>query len=492
MGSTSKNCQRRFESGPCRYPVWRRGRKYCILHDPDPQKSKDDFNLLLRQHLRAQEQNPNVLVIDLSHVFFPQPLDWSRKRLPKGVRFSGATFWERADFSHAKFTGDAIFGRATFSGNANFSGATFSGKADFSWATLSGDADLSEATFRGDAHFSGATFRGNADFSVATFSGDANFGRATFSGDAHFSVATFSGNAYFWWATFSGNADFSGATFSGAAGFFGATFRGDAYFGRATFSGNADFSEVTFGGQLVFQRVNLSRPQTVHFWHVDLSRASFLYTDVREVKFLGATWPPAPDSPLWPLPLLHKLPWLDRWPRGRRTVYDHHLLLEEQAKRKKEESTGDAEPATVHHTYRAVAELFRQLRLNLEASRQEIEAGDFYIGQMDMRRLDPDYELPYRALLWAYRAIAMYGESYLRPFFLYALVLAPLFALAYWLLGDVSYFDALFAALTAGALFREVPPGIDHAEKLLVYGNALADIFLLGLSLVALRRRFQR
>lgn len=404
MGSTSNNCQRWFESGPCRYPVWRQGTKYCILHDPDPQKSKGDFNLLLGQHLRAQEQNPDVLVIDLSYVFFPQPLDWSRKRLPKGVRFSGATFWERADFSHAKFTGDAIFGRATFSGNADFSGATFSG-----------DADFSEATFSGDAVFR-----------------------------------------------------------------------------RATFSGNAGFSGATFSGKLMFQHVNLSRPQTVYFWHVDLSRASFLYTDVREVKFLGATWPPAPDSPLWPLPLLHKLPWLERWPRGRRTVYDHHLLLEDQAKRKKEESTGDAEPATVHHTYRAVAELFRQLRLNLEASRQEIEAGDFYIGQMDMRRLDPDYELPYRALLWAYRAIAMYGESYLRPFFLYALVLAPLFALAYWLLGDVSYFDALFAALTAGALFREVPPGIDHAEKLLVYGNALADIFLLGLSLVALRRRFQR
>ena len=121
-----------------------------------------------------------------------------------------------------------------------------------------------------------------------------------------------------------------------------------------------------------------------------------------------------------------------------------------------------------------------------------MEAGEFYIGQMEMRRREHSKHLcSYRFLLIAYRVAALYGESYLRPFAWY-LLLAPLFALGYWLLGAATYGDNVFAAITAGRLITEIPEEIKSWEKLLVYANMLTDILLITLTVVALRRRFHR
>lgn len=143
------------------------------------------------------------------------------------------------------------------------------------------------------------------------------------------------------------------------------------------------------------------------------------------------------------------------------------------------------------HDRRLVAELYRQLRLNLEATKQEAEAGAFYTGQMEMRRQDRSYHSLYRPLLTFYRIISMYGESYVRSLAWYV-ILAFIVALGYERLGSVPYSEGLFFALTAGVLLREVPTGIESWEKLLVYFNMLSVILLLGLTVVALRRHFSR
>jgi hypothetical protein len=138
--------------------------------------------------------------------------------------------------------------------------------------------------------------------------------------------------------------------------------------------------------------------------------------------------------------------------------------------------------------------VYRQLQLNLEASREESEAGNFYVGMMEMRRqqLPSYYPWFFRQILSGYRVLAKYGESFGRPLFWYLVVLSPVFALGYWRLSSSSYADALFSALTAGFFFREVPQGIEGWEKLLVYANMVSVIPLLGLTIIALRRHFRR
>ena len=512
--TTPKTCAYTYEftGFRCTLPAWEgHDTLMCILHDPHPGKPMERFNAALEEKVMRDEADDAAREINLAGVAFPTYLDWSGRTVGKPVSFRKASFSGAADFSRATFRGDADFWGATFHGDAAFTRATFCGAAHFYQATFSADAVFSGARFSGNASFSEATFHADANFWKAGFNAAALFSEATFRADAYFSESSFGGFAFFSEATFNGVANFGGATFSGDASFTGATFSGAAYFSEATFSGTASFSWATFKESVSFEgtrfpprdsrydigfeRVTFQRPSVTYFWHVDLSRASFLYTDVREVKFMGVTWASLPEHALWPLPLFK------RWKAGRHGIRSHLELEEARRGRAAPGSPQAAESPDakeqreeVLRTHRSVAEQYRLLRLNYETSKQEIEAGDFYIGQMDMRRLDNDnkeYPWLYRALLNGYRTVALYGESYLRPLIFY-LAFSLLFAWGYQWRGCASYADGLFTALTAGALFRDVPVCIDDAEKILVYFNMLADILLLGLALVAMRRRFHR
>ena len=81
--------------------------------------------------------------------------------------FAGATFTREALFGGAIFTGDTSFGGATFTRDAWFAEATFTGTALFSGATFTGDTWFSKATFTRDAWFDGAAFTGKAKFDSA-------------------------------------------------------------------------------------------------------------------------------------------------------------------------------------------------------------------------------------------------------------------------------------------------------------------------------------
>jgi hypothetical protein len=163
---------------------------------------------------------------------------------------------------------------------------------------------------------------------------------------------------------------------------------------------------------------------------------------------------------------------------------------------------------------RLVADLYRQLRQNLEASRQEAEAGHFYIGQMEMRRRDPSYPPLYRVMVSIFRVLAMYGESYLRP---------PLFYLAFGAIAALLYVAGGFetalgtarldlSALTWGQLpefFRYYVQALSHALAAggffggelasstwwvppVHFVNMLLDTFLLGFFILAVSRHFKR
>ena len=391
------------------------------------------------------------------------------------------------DFSGAKFSGTADFRRVEFYGGTDFGSAEFNGIADFF-----------EVDFVGGGYFEDAEFHGRADFGRAEFYRGAAFFNAEFDGEAYFRGAEFYGDADFGSAEFNGNADFMDVEFSGSAAFPNAEFGSDAYFWDVEFSrgGNfggtvasntLDFRRSTFPSKdsksvVSFQDVVLSNPQNVRFENVDLSRVSFERTDVSQVHFVGRRWATMTEPCFWLIPF---------WKRDRNAIYDELAL----GKQINSDKSGEVdEELDAGEEVALVGETYRQLRINLEATRQEVEAGDFYVGQMEMRRQNPSEPWFYRILLNIYRALASYGEDYIQPFVWYALIFAPLFALAYWLLGDVSYADGLFSAITAGSLFRfeKLPDGIENWEKLLVFFNMAVDILLITLIVIALRRRFHR
>jgi len=360
----------------------------------------------------------------------------------------------------------------------HFAGAQFHQRASFMGAQFHQGADFEGAQFHGEASFRDAQFHQRAYFGDAQFHQHASFWGAQFHQRAYFGDAQFHQRAYFGDAQFRGEVRFPGTRFSLAAetDFSGSTVGGHLHFVRA------DFPKGEDTGRVLFSDVVMEKDGEVLFEGLDLSRASFLRTDLSRVRFRDVRWATRTER-VWAIP----------WLKAPRQVLFDHLEKEEP---------------------HLVGELYRQLRLNLEPARQEIEAGDFYIGQMDMRRQDTEhFHWSYRWLLGFYRFVALYGESWQRPLVLYFL-LGFAFALVYLLagfegisspihyrplafevpglhfLGD--YAQALAHALTAGGILQQDLHLLSPWAPLVRYANALADIFLLALTVIALRRRFRR
>jgi uncharacterized protein YjbI with pentapeptide repeats len=393
---------------------------FCILHALWDGKDLSAFQAAIDEIIEKARQGSGVC--DFSHCYFPPSYDC--QNLKRAFKFS-----------------------------CNFTGAQFAGDANFWGAEFSEDTYFLEAKFSGDAYFWRAKFSGDADFLEAKFSGDAYFLETKFSGDTNF-----------WESEFSGDADFSGAEFSGDANFVGAEFSGDANFWRAEFRQRADFSgvETAKNATVNFQWVRFLKPQQVFFHHVDLSRWSFLDTDLRRIDFNDVTWG-----------TIRRL-------LSRRTALFDELNVSNQK-----------------DDLAKVERLYRHLKQNYESQRDYGRAGDFYYGEMEMKRrqLNPLGQIPF----WIYRILSGYGESYPRALF-WLVVMWLLFAVLFTVVGytdewgnHADLWRSLIYSAQSMTLFHELNitfhSAWGKAIKLVASVLGVIQIALFGL---ALQRRFKR
>src|SRR6266436_4147047 len=92
------------------------GKRYCVLHFPDKEKT-GDFEQALQRKIKNE-------VFDFRGVWFPDDL-WLRREFKTRVNFSEATFNGRVGFDSAIFRSDVIFWDASFAGLAYFNSAVF-------------------------------------------------------------------------------------------------------------------------------------------------------------------------------------------------------------------------------------------------------------------------------------------------------------------------------------------------------------------------------
>ncbi len=374
-----------------------------------------------------------------------------------GVDFTWAKLQARGgtDFKLSEFVCDGMvdFHFAEFSGKGvNFNGAKFSGdgEANFSLVqfTANGAADFGTAVFsgKGGANFSLAQFtgKGGVNFAGAKFSGDggANFSLAQFTGRGrdNFSEAKFEGlgAANFSKARFFGHTgvDFMGARFSNEGGvdFMGAQFAGET---KVEFSGRTFYEGVAAD----FRNVFFENPENVTFDDVDLSLCRFLGTDLSKVNFKDVSWKNRKyDSSIFfgrvkisdelfqekgrIIRYLERLFYRLRiWefilkgflflkPKGNSGRYRSGVSLKALYSRLISKVKIAAAKREKNHG--GVYQLYNQLLFNYENSNRYHEAGDFFAGQMEMRRRQAAEKPRIRMALWFYRLFSLYGE---RPFF---------------------------------------------------------------------------
>lgn len=396
----------------------------CILHSSNKDKDKSQFASAFEQHRQKAEA-------DCSLITFPVEINFYREVVSH--RFFGAHFLKRAsfhealfphgaDFSAARFDGEAGFGGAQVNETANFGSCHFASKANFASAKFllmgprtSNDGpenyriDFEGAEFEGEISFLETEFHVKTTFRNARFSGDALFYETNFDETVDFTFTEFLKPADFLWSKMTNASDFVGTRFLAGGEFKGVDFRilprlpdrvlnfdGALFTGPTLFAPLRRSSEkskavapVFTGIPVCFTGVRMDPLDCVEFRSADLTNCLLLDTDLRKLAFVDVIWPKI---------------------SGRLAIQAHERL-------------GKSEPGRIERAY-------RELKQNYEDHHDFDRAGDFHFQEKEMVRQNPRTPPVTRFLLWLYRWISGYGESYLLPL-LWLILLFALSTFAY-------------------------------------------------------------
>jgi hypothetical protein len=256
--------------------------------------------------------------------------------------------------------------------------------------------------FKAICHFNSATFTGYAIFSKARFMQNAIFSGATFTQEADFSNANFTQDALF-----------IGTTFTLATNYSSTKFQGTAVWHDTRFLDRAEFRSTKFEPQIkdepsaVFTLTKFSKPGEVVFDGVDLSHVLFHNSDVSQVWFTSS------------------VKWARRKNNRGLAIFDEIILHEQEFTDTLLLLYEPFEYMYESFDYRAVAQVYRQLKKNYDSRLDYWTANEFHYGEMEMKRLAGP---TYGPLLWLrrwwhrnlsfvawYKYASDYGNSYRKP-----------------------------------------------------------------------------
>jgi uncharacterized protein YjbI with pentapeptide repeats len=477
---------------------------------------------------------------------FPEYTDFSRSHFAKRVMLREVSFAGVVNFRQARFDGEADFGGIAVSGEAAFDSAEFRGPAAFREAEFQRAVEFPGAKFMQRANFDTARFRA-ADFSHVHFGGDANFKMATFTGNTTFRGATFAHRAIFHRGGVAGDMDLSTATFeretlvalealwkrcdlsealfkrrvvlkiaANVVQMHGTQFEhgGDIFLRTADISlEEADFAEASLLTSPEQLRPELFRtPRVVSMRRAKVAQLTISQLDLGACRFVGAhgldqlrieqcrfSQPPQRGH----------LFALRRWMRRLTIAEEHHLRREAKPGWRGWYEDDTKPPAWLEETDVApaagqIAAVYRALRKGREDSRDEPGAGDFYYGEMEMRRAAgraPGRSEPRttpigeRIVLWLYWMASGYGLSTVRALVAFAvMVLLASIPLAQGGLQPTSSYGhaVLFATESSISLLRAPEARLAASGQALDILLRLGGPLFFGLAILSLRNRVKR
>lgn len=296
-------------------------------------------------------------------------------------------------------------------GDGNWVGFIFPDNLNIAKCDVNIELDLRWATFKA-VRIDGAAFDGKINLSFADFMGPLQI-RGTLNAEINATESDFRDEVTIG-CRFNGPAVFSGAKFNGRTRFtsrFHDTFRlsGAIFRDSATFQGGYDITIVLGGGKdankppvrnTVFydiaylDDVDFQRPQNTRFILTDMRNALIGGTNLRGIQLQDVEWY---QSSL-----------------KRRGLYDECFARDTTDK--------SFLPRQIPRLY----EQCRNVRLALEESRDFVSAADFYVAEMDYRRLQYNSWLRRSicSLEAIYRHLSLYGTAPIRAALWLVLIIA--------------------------------------------------------------------
>jgi uncharacterized protein YjbI with pentapeptide repeats len=435
--------------------------------------------------------------------------------------------------SDEAYEGAAIFRRAKFEDDVRFEDVSFEVEVDFQHASFQGRVDFESPTFEREASFSPAAFERAARFGRALALEAISFDGASFAEDAEIEISANriscertrflrKGNLRVRWA----DVDFEEVRFDESA----TLAKGSRPLPATIAKGFRPPPEARLEEKIRFERARgetsarSERPRLVSLRGADVANLLLSDVDLRPCLFSqthhldglrleGDTefgrsprrwrWSPRQvlaeerqwrrDPRMQALRPGKPLRWWQRR-RNERWRAEWHV---EQVEPPRWLLQAHGEIETPRHP-RDIAGMYRQLRKGREDNKDVSGAGDFYYGEMEMRRQDADAPLIERAVLWLYWLVSGYGLRASRALVALGVTILA-FALGLWQLGfepRPAFIRALlFSTESTSGLFR-VPetPGLVltyTGEMLQVLLRLLGPLFF-GLALLSLRGRVRR
>ena len=461
------------------------------------------------------------------------------------VGFGGVRFHGEAGFDGARFHGEVAFAGVRFQGQAVFAGATFQDEASFTGARFQRGAVFAEASFQGDASFDRARFQRDAEFTGATFQRDAVFTGAIIQGDAVFDRVRFQSEAWFGGTRFEGKAMFTTARFERATQI-GPLLARQLVVDGAAFSSRVQL-EVTAAtvsarrtqfpagvhlrlrfASIVLDDADLAapailagapspsrklsqqeqqiasswelppgpreqqwRPRLLSVCRADVAGLRLANVDLRDCRFIGVhnldrlriEGAPlfARTAGLWRtrrMTLAEERHWRTDLPGRWRRAGGHSRAYQPPGP-PKTETPDMPNPARL-------AALYRDLRKGREDAKDEPGAADFYYGECEMRRHDPDTSRAERLVLWAYWLLSGYALRAWRALTaLGVVVVVAGIMFAFWgFPSTVPTFRAVAVDRSGALVYRQQPanptPGIGQLPDAIRFSARSATALLRG------------
>ncbi|MFF5155058.1 pentapeptide repeat-containing protein [Streptomyces sp. NPDC000348] len=373
--------------------------------------------------------------------------------------FGGTAFHGPAVFTGADITGEALFDGALFEEEAQFDRVRIGRKAWFDGTEFAREARFDAATLGEDVSFDGTGLARGAAFPGATIGGDVEFGGNGVRGVVTFQKATFLRTTVLGPLVFPGLLDLSDAEFQSAVTIEAAveTLRCRRTRWGSTAALRLRRAEVDVSDAVLQFPVSIagrSRPFTAGTGEeipeedfsdprvrvtslrgTDAAHLVLTDVDLTDCLFVGTVhldqlkldgrcplaFPPPGMRRVGRRPV--------RWTRRRTLAEEHHW----RAGRQRADGWTDAPDGTDVWEPAVLAPVYRQLRKALEDGRNEPGAADFYYGEMEMRRHDPESPPGERTLLALYWALSGYGLRAVRALgWLLLAVVATVLAMMLW------------------------------------------------------------
>ncbi len=480
---------------------------YCKCHDEKYAKenSQQVIELIQKQFIDAFETNSTLICI--GYLF------------PEDIRLEG------------NITNFAYFDHATFLGRTFFDGVIFHKRTRFHCVKFNDDVIFGDLEFRDIVSFNFSSFKKSVYFEgiVCTSSFRLNW------------VKLIGGNFFVDDCEFNGISTLTGTVFDGPVLFFdtrftsyvdfGSEFKKNVYFNNCTFFDEARFSQTQFNEEVYLKR-NLFDKQAKVTFPSDLSKFSFLETDVGRIRFEDNM----------------KLNFTTGKKIKKNTMYqihDERLLLcnivsEKSVKNVKKDDNEisdekeddpceseksiqdvkkemndafDGKLSTMNEkiynikqsfSLESVLAVYRSLRESSEYHLRYEEAGNFFVKEFELKRIYQFKKGRMKkrnifsrnlSLAGLYHIISNYGESYSKP--LYITIGMLFFSAFYFASESFSNFSNISVESIGNSLTHAIgallPFGKFEGDPIwLDYVLQYAVFPISGTSFIALKRKFER